>query len=130
MNKENVYLIRGKNGEYASGTKVCSSSRGATSTMNKFIDGAIYTAIQERYSRQTSYDHPLYELYTCWCWRASKSEFSNWDSFQKFNDREIRSGFNVTRISKAEYDEYVKIVNDIYDYWSVEEVKQNGNISY
>ena len=123
--KEKVYLVRGKNGEYASGTKVCVSSRGAKNTMNKFIDGAIHVALNHN-RRRIAFDHPLYQMFTSWCWGRNKPAFTNWDSFQKFNDRELSNGLNVKRISKAEYDEYMKIVNDITDYWSVEEVEQDA----
>ena len=114
MNKEKVYLIRGKNGEYAKGTKICASSRGANSTMSKFIEGRIYLQLRELHGRNISFDHPLQQMYTTWCWGGGKQHFNDWDTFQRYNDAEIRSGMNVKRIVKSDYDIFAAIVNNIH----------------
>ena len=125
MNKEKVYLVRGKNGEYASGTKVCVSSRGAKNTMNKFLDGAIYVSIK-KIAGKPSFDHPLEQMFTSWCWGRNKHAFCNWKSYAQHNDMEIRNGLNVKRIAKNEYETFMDIVNDITDYWTIEEVEQDA----
>jgi hypothetical protein len=126
MDKVNVYLVRGKNGEYASGTKVCVSSRGAKNTMNKFLDGAIHVAINKRAGGRASFDDPLYQMFTTWCWGRSKPAFCDWSSFERHNDLQIRNGLNVERITRSEYETFMDIVNHISDYWSVEEVEQDA----
>ena len=123
MSKETVYLVRGKNGEYASGTKVCTSSRGAKSTMNKFIEGLIYTRLNEH--GNVPYDNPLQQMYMVWCWGGGKRHFTDWNTFQDHNDTELRNGLNVSRKTKSEYDEFVTMVKDIEDYWYIEEVEQD-----
>lgn len=126
MSKENVYLVRGKNGEYASGTKICSSGRGAKSTMNKFIEGLIYLRLRELYGDNVPYENPLHQMYMVWCWGGGKQHFTDWNTFQSHNDAEIRNGLNVSRKTKSEYDEFVKIVKEIEDYWHIEEIEQDA----
>lgn len=122
MNKEKVYLVRGKNGEYARGTKVCTSSRGAKNSMHSYVEGMIDQTIRTVYP---GLDNPMSGLSYIWRWAGagSKKLFRNWASLDHYL---LNCGLNIAKITEKDYDEFLRLVNGIYAHWHVEEVEQDA----
>ena len=122
MNKEKIYLVRGKNGEYARGTKVCVSRNGAQNSLNSHVEGVIDHTIRTVYP---SLNHPFSGLSYIWRWAGagSKDLFRDWQSLEKYLQT---CQLNIAKITEKDYDEFLRLVRGIYDYWHVEEVEQNA----
>jgi len=121
MNKENVYLVRGKNGEYALGTKICRSSNGAKNSMNNFVDGMIDYKVRTNYS---GFNNPMNGLGYLWRWGAAKPALKEWKTLEQYL---LTCQLNIAKITEQDYDEFIELVTEIEDYWHVEEVTQDGN---
>lgn len=120
MKKENVYLIRGKNGEYALGTKICASSRGAKNSMNSYVDGVIDHTIRTTFPRTND---PMSDMSMIRRWQGGPELLRDWLTL----DQHLQTThLNYCRITERDYDAFVKLVDGIIDYWSVEEVEQNA----
>ena len=121
MSKEFVYLVRGKNGEYARGTKVCTSSRGAKNSLNSHVEGVIDQTIRTVYPS----NDPLSGLSYIWRWAGagSKNLFRDWNTL----DQHLQTcGLNIAKITEKDYDEFIRLVRGIYAHWHVEEVEQDA----
>lgn len=120
MSKEKVYLVRGRNGEYALGTKICTSSRGAKNSMNSYVDGMIDYKIRTDYP---GLDNPMSGLGYLWRWGVSKPTLKSWKTLEQYL---LTCQLNISKITEQDYDEFIQLVLDIEDYWSVEEVEQDA----
>ncbi|MHA1288155.1 MAG: hypothetical protein ACTSPB_12195 [Candidatus Thorarchaeota archaeon] len=122
MNKEFVYLVRGKNGEYARGTKVCTSSRGAKNSLNSHVEGVIDHTIRTVYP---GLDNPFSGLSYIWRWAGagSKDLFRDWKTLEQHLQM---CQLNIAKITEKDYDEFLRLVNGIYDHWHIEEVEQDA----
>lgn len=91
---------------------------------NSFVEGMIHYYL--------SNDNPVYRklqdeldaLYHHWCWGGGKKNF---DSYAKLHDAlSAPSRWRISvNISRPAYDEFMRIIDKIYDEWSVEEVTQD-----
>ena len=120
MTTETVYLVRGKGGEYARGTKICSSGRGAKNSLNAHVDALIDYEVRKNYP---TVNNPISALCYLWQWGGYRKHFKNWSTLEKAI-HQMRIGVNVSHITEQSYDEYMKIVERMYDYWFVEKVEQ------
>ena len=122
MSKEKVYLVRGKNGEYAQGTKICASRTGAKNSLNSYVNGIIDYTIRTDYP---GLDNPMDSLSYLYRWYLSKkdSPLESWNKLQPFLQN---THLNLARITEQDYDKFIQIITDAYDYWYVEEVEQNA----
>lgn len=122
MSKEKVYLVRGKNGEYALGTKICHSSRGAKNSLNSYVEGLIDLKVRTDYP---GLNNPMSGLSYIWRWAGagSKSLFGDWASIEHYL---MNCQLNIAKITEQDYDEFIELVTEVMEYWTVEEVEQNG----
>jgi hypothetical protein len=117
-----VYVIRNKAGAFAPRTKVYPSKSGGTMGFNSFVEGMI--------SYYLSNDNPVYRqleneldtLWHYWTWGGGKRKFT---SYERVRDDIADAIKSAVKISRPAYDEFVRILDKIYDEWSVEEITQD-----
>jgi len=123
MKKEMVYLVRGKGGEYALGTKICASKSGAKNSLNSFVCGLIDHKIRTEYPGISNPMDSLNYLHR-WFFSKKNSPMGNWNTLKPFLQT---TQLNLAKVTEQDYDEFIRIVREIYDYWDVEGVEQNDH---
>lgn len=119
-----VYVIRNKAGAFAPRTKVYPSKAGGTMGFNSFVESMLsyYLTTDNLVYRQL--EDELNYLYHYWTWGGGKKNFGRYEDVR---DELANPGGLKTpvRISRPAYDEFMRIIDKIYDEWSVEEITQD-----
>lgn len=119
-----VYVIRNKAGALAPRTKIYPSKSGGTMGFNSFVEGMIHYYLSNDNPVYRQYENEMDAMYHHWCWGGGKKNF---DTYNKLHDALSISTYYQTavRVSRPAYDEFMRIIDKIYDEWSVEEVTQD-----
>ena len=119
-----VYVIRNKAGAFAPRTKIYPSKSGGTMGFNSFVEGMIHYYLSNDNPVYRKYDVELDAMYNHWCWGGGKKNF---DSYAKLHDALAASTYyhSPVKISRPAYDEFIRIIDKIYDEWGVEEITQD-----
>lgn len=119
-----VYVIRNKNGAFAPRTKIYPSKSGGTMGFNSFVEGMIHYYLSNDNPVYRKYQDDLDVLYHHWCWGGGKKNFSCYDKVRDALAAPSRWRGSAN-VSRPAYDEFMRIIDKIYDEWSVEEVTQD-----
>lgn len=123
-----VYVIRNKAGALAPRTKIYPSKSGGTMGFNSFVEGMIHYYLSNDNPVYRKYQTEMDTMYHHWCWGGGKKNF---DSYAKLHDAltnppaSINCFIRPINVPRPAYDEFMRIIDKIYDEWSVEEVAQD-----
>lgn len=118
-----VYVIRNKAGAFAPRTKVYPSKSGGTMGFNSFVEGMIHYYLSNDNPVYRKYEDELDSLYHYWCWGGGRKKFHTYNQLCDSIRTAIPS-INKN-ISRPAYDEFMRIIEKIYDEWGVEEITQD-----
>jgi hypothetical protein len=119
-----VYVIRNKAGAFAPRTKVYPSKAGGTMGFNSFVEAMLSYYLNDDNPVYRQLDCEMDALFHYWSWGGGKKSFGN---YQRVHDELANpTGYrNPMKISRPAYDEFMRIIDKIYDEWSVEEITQD-----